>query len=131
MVYLTNQSSFKIIYRRGMKLVDLLSGYADADCGNISSHRSTSGMVKLYNKSQIMWKSKTQKTTALSTAEAEYYSASIAGCEVLYLICTVPESHRRGLLLYTRTNPRALSGVTSHWRTGTCQAYRHQEALRT
>ena len=26
-----------------------------------------------------------QKTTALSTAEAEYYSASTAGCEVLYL----------------------------------------------
>ncbi len=73
--YLTNQSSFKIIYRRGMKLVDLLSGYADADWGNSSSPRSTSGMVMLYNKSQIMWKSKMQKTTALSTAEAEYYSA--------------------------------------------------------
>ena len=32
-----------------------------------------------------MWKSKMHKTTALSTAEAEYYSASTAGCEVLYL----------------------------------------------
>ena len=40
------------------------------------------GMVMLYNKSPIMWKSKMQKTTALSTAEAEYYSASAAGCEV-------------------------------------------------
>jgi hypothetical protein len=28
-----------------------------------------------------MWKSKMQKTTALWTAEAEYYSASAAGCE--------------------------------------------------
>ena len=26
-----------------------------------------------------------QKTTALSTAEAKYYSASLAGCKVLYL----------------------------------------------
>ena len=43
------------------------------------------GMVMLYNKSPIMWKSKMQKTTGLSTAEAEYYSASAAGCEVLYL----------------------------------------------
>ena len=68
-----------------MKLVDLLSGFADADWGNSSSRRSTSGMVMLYNKSPIMWKSKMQKTTALSTAEAEYYSASMAGCEVLYL----------------------------------------------
>ncbi len=42
-------------------------------------------MVMLYNKSPIMWKSKMQKTTALSTAEAEYYSASAAGCKVLYL----------------------------------------------
>ena len=42
-------------------------------------------MVMLYNKSPIMWKPKMQKTTALSTAEAEYYSASMAGCEVLYL----------------------------------------------
>jgi hypothetical protein len=42
-------------------------------------------MVMLYNKSPIMWQSKMQKTTALSTAGAEYYSASAAGCEVLYL----------------------------------------------
>ena len=39
----------------------------------------------LYNKSPIMWKSKLQKTTALSTAGAEYYSALAAGCEFLYL----------------------------------------------
>ena len=39
----------------------------------------------LYNKSPIMWRSKLQKTTALSTAEAEYYSALAAGCKVLYL----------------------------------------------
>ncbi len=42
-------------------------------------------MVMLCNQSPIMWKSKMQKTTALLTAEAEYYSASAAGCEVLYL----------------------------------------------
>ncbi len=39
----------------------------------------------LYNKSPISWKSKMQKTTALSTAEAEYYSASTAAMELLYL----------------------------------------------
>jgi hypothetical protein len=42
-------------------------------------------MLMLYNKSQISWKSKLQKTTALSTAEAEYYSASTADMKVLYL----------------------------------------------
>ncbi len=39
----------------------------------------------LYNKAPIMWKSKMQKTTALSKAEAEYYAASRAGSDVLYL----------------------------------------------
>jgi hypothetical protein len=39
----------------------------------------------LYNQAPIMWRSKMQKTTALSTAEAEYYSASTAGSDVLYL----------------------------------------------
>ena len=39
----------------------------------------------LYNKSPIMWQSKMQKTTALYTAEAEYYSASAAGVDVLFL----------------------------------------------
>jgi hypothetical protein len=38
----------------------------------------------LYNQAPIMWRSKMQKTTALSTAEAEYYSASTAGSDVLY-----------------------------------------------
>ena len=42
-------------------------------------------MVMLYNKSPIMWKLKMQKTPVLSTVEAEYYSASEAGCEALYL----------------------------------------------
>jgi hypothetical protein len=43
-------------------------------------------MLMLYNKSPISWKSKMQKTTALSTAEAEYYSASRADMEVLYIL---------------------------------------------
>ncbi len=42
-------------------------------------------MVVLCNKSPALWMSKMQKMTALATAEAEYYSASMAGCEVLYL----------------------------------------------
>ncbi len=70
MEYLAAHPSFKIKYRRGTKLIDLLSGYADADWGNSPSRRLTSGIVMLYNKSPIMWKSKMQKTAALSTAEA-------------------------------------------------------------
>ncbi len=39
----------------------------------------------LYNRSQVLWRSKLQTTTALSTAKAEYYLASTAATEVLYL----------------------------------------------
>ena len=79
----------------------------------------------LYNKSPIMWKSKMQKTTALSTAEAEYYSASTAGCEVLYLrvravrsctsgtFCADSDSGRGSLTRSTRITRRVLNGETT------------------
>jgi hypothetical protein len=86
MEYLEGFPSLKLTYRRRIGVRrDLLSGFADSDWGNSSSRRSTSGNLMLYNKAPIMWKSKMQKTTALSTAEAEYYSASTAASEVLYL----------------------------------------------
>ena len=61
-------------------------------------------MVMLYNKSPIMWKSKMQKTTALSTAEAEYYSASMAGCEVSYLLALLQR------LGFAQKNPTPVYG---------------------
>ena len=82
MEYLEGNPSFKITYRLSGGKSNLLSGYADSDWGNSSSRRSTSGMLMLYNKLPISWKSKMQKTTALSTAEAKYYSASTAAMEV-------------------------------------------------
>jgi hypothetical protein len=39
----------------------------------------------LHNKSQIMWQSKVQKSTALFATEAEYYLAWSAGNNVLFL----------------------------------------------
>jgi hypothetical protein len=38
-----------------------------------------------YNGAPIQWKTKLQKTISLSTAEAEYYAASLSAIEVLYL----------------------------------------------
>jgi hypothetical protein len=88
MEYVEGLPSFKITYRHRIKHnQDLLSGYADSDRENCSpaSRRSTSGNLMLYNQAPIMWRSKIQTTTALSAAEAEYYSASTAGSDVLYL----------------------------------------------
>ncbi len=50
------------------------------------SQWALAGNLMLYNQAPIMWRSKMQKTTALSTAVAEYYSASTAGSDVLYLL---------------------------------------------
>ena len=62
-----------------------LAGYADSDWGNSISRRSTTGLMAQYNKGMVLWRSKMQKTIALSTAEAEYYAASEMGIEIMYL----------------------------------------------
>jgi hypothetical protein len=49
------------------------------------SRRSKTSNLFLDNGSPISWRSKMQKTIALSTAEAEYYSASNAAVERIYL----------------------------------------------
>jgi hypothetical protein len=85
MEHLEGFPSLKLTYRRRTEVDDGLSGFADSDWGNSSSIRSTSGNLFLYNRSSILWHSKMQKTTALSTAEAEYGSASTASTEALYL----------------------------------------------
>ena len=38
-----------------------------------------------YNHCPVLWKSKVQKTVALSSVEAEYYSASEMAIEIIYL----------------------------------------------
>ncbi len=84
MEYLEGFPSLKLTYLRHVGAIrDLLSGFADSDWGNSSSRKSTSGNFMLYNKAAIMWTSKIPKSTALSTAGAEYNAASTAGCEVL------------------------------------------------
>ena len=62
-----------------------LDGYADADWGNSVSRKSTSGLVARYNRAPVLWRSKMQKTVSLSSAEAEYYSASEMAVEIIYL----------------------------------------------
>jgi hypothetical protein len=102
MEYIEGLPSFQITYctcagsRR-----DLLSGYADSDWGNSSSRRSTSGNLMLYNKSPIIWRSKLQKTTALSMAKAEYYLASAARVNVLFLRNLCFDSISIGIFLPT------------------------------
>ena len=81
--YLIYRPSHQIMYRRDSE--GGLDGYADADWGNSVSRKSTSGLVARYNRAPVLWRSKMQKTVSLSSAEAEYYSASEMAVEIIYL----------------------------------------------
>jgi len=85
MEYLTNQPSLKLTYPKQPKKAMGLEGFCDSDWGNSSSRRSTTGIIFRYDGAPIYWKSKLQKTIALSTAEAEYYAASVGASETIYL----------------------------------------------
>lgn len=75
---------------------NLLIGYSDADWGgDVSSRKSTSGFVALYNKNTISWFSKKQTCVALSTMEAEYLSASSAAQELVNLRGIVSEFEQK------------------------------------
>ena len=63
-----------------------LWGYVDSDwAGCPDSRKSTSAYVFMLNGAAISWRSKRQTTVALSTAEAEFISASAMVQEVIYL----------------------------------------------
>ncbi|KAG6616766.1 RxLR effector candidate protein [Phytophthora cinnamomi] len=63
-----------------------LCGYSDADwAGDIESRRSTSGYAFMMNGGCISWRSKKQRTVALSSTEAEYMALSEATQEAVWL----------------------------------------------
>ncbi|KAF1332324.1 Integrase catalytic core protein, partial [Globisporangium splendens] len=63
-----------------------LIGYSDADwAGDIETRRSTSGYVFVLNDGCISWRSKKQRTVALSSTEAEYMALSEATQEAVWL----------------------------------------------
>ena len=63
-----------------------LSGYCDADyAGDRIERKSTSGNCQLLGNNLISWASKRQSTIALSTAEAEYISASLCTTQMLWM----------------------------------------------
>ncbi|GKF25435.1 hypothetical protein Tco_0081329 [Tanacetum coccineum] len=61
------------------KYLEVIKPYADADhAGCQDSRRSTSGSAQFLGDRLVSWSSKKQRSTAISTTEAEYIAMS--GC---------------------------------------------------
>ena len=82
--YLKGTSELALTYNS--EEVSPMYGYSDADwAGDRDTRLSTSGYVFMIGGGAVSWSSKKQKTTALSTAEAEYIALSEACKEVMWL----------------------------------------------
>ena len=86
--YLKKTMHLGLVYRSSPSEMppNTLWGYVDSDwAGCPDTRRSTSGFVFMLNGAAISWRSKRQPTVALSSAEAEFISASALVQEVIYL----------------------------------------------
>ena len=63
----------------------MLEAYTDTDWGcNLDDRRSVSGIMIMIGSAPVVFKSKYQRTVALSSAEAEYMALSLCTQEVLW-----------------------------------------------
>ncbi|OWZ06003.1 polyprotein [Phytophthora megakarya] len=82
--YLKSTRELAIVYN-GIKGKVELSAYTDADWGsNLDDRRSVSGTMVMISGAPVIFKSKYQRTVALSSAEAEYMALSLCTQEVLW-----------------------------------------------
>ena len=64
----------------------MLAAYSNADfAGDVSTRRSTSGVVCQYMRRPVSWLSQRQKSVALSTTEDEFMAASEGAKEIIWL----------------------------------------------
>eukprot|EP00286_Rhodomonas_abbreviata_P014033 CAMPEP_0181339602 /NCGR_PEP_ID=MMETSP1101-20121128/29358_1 /TAXON_ID=46948 /ORGANISM="Rhodomonas abbreviata, Strain Caron Lab Isolate" /LENGTH=1796 /DNA_ID=CAMNT_0023450611 /DNA_START=148 /DNA_END=5539 /DNA_ORIENTATION=+ len=86
--YLAGTRHLGITYRRSRDPGESnrIIAYADSDhAGDPDSRRSVTGYLLLLNGGAVSWQSVRQQVVALSSAEAEYYAASVAGTDITYL----------------------------------------------
>jgi ribonuclease HI len=84
--YLKGTKSTGLLYKdNGTKAVKI-EIFSDSDWGsNTDDRKSISGFVVVINGNPVSWTSKTQKSTALSSCEAEFMALSEAMREALWL----------------------------------------------
>ena len=83
--YLKSTREHGIVYHGGSGTV-IAEAFTDADWGsNTDDRRSVSGVMVLIGKAPVVFKSKYQRTVALSSAEAKYMALSLCTQEVLWV----------------------------------------------
>ena len=85
--YLSRTHTDGIFFGTSDEKFNTLWGWVDADfAADLGTRRSHTGYILMLNGGGVSWRSTLkQKSVSLSTAEAEWYAASEAGKEVMYL----------------------------------------------
>ena len=82
--YIVGTINFGLQYTRGGSID--CTGLSDADwAGDINNRKSTSGYLFKVGDGPVSWRSRKQTCVALSTAEAEYMSLTLAAQEAMWL----------------------------------------------
>ncbi|TPX55991.1 DNA-directed DNA polymerase, partial [Powellomyces hirtus] len=117
--YANTTSDLSLAFKDGGDII----GYSDADYARCTdTRRSTSGYVFMLNGAAISWKSQRQKSTALSTAEAEYIALAECAKEALWiqgLLSELSATEQTAVLIY-EDNQAAIklaANPTHHQRT--------------
>ncbi|KAI1001438.1 Retrovirus-related Pol polyprotein from transposon TNT 1-94 [Podosphaera aphanis] len=83
--YLKGTRDLKLTYKFESPLV--LNGYCDASYGNcLDTRRSFAGYLFQLGESTICWKSRKQRTVALSTCESEYMALALAAKQFIWVV---------------------------------------------
>jgi hypothetical protein len=85
MRYLKGTVDMGIVYHSSAQK-GILKAYSDADfAGDLSSRKSTTGVMCTYMDGAVLWSSQKQRVVALSTTEAELIAACEAAKDVIWL----------------------------------------------
>ena len=83
--YLNSTANYQLTYRQGSGLIKL-TGYSDSDwASDKTDRRSVTGYMFSIGEAPISWRSKKQRTVALSSTEAEYMASTQATKEAVWL----------------------------------------------
>jgi hypothetical protein len=83
--YLAGTKDYGITYHKSYKQTAPLNTYTDAGFANTDEKKSTTRIAIISAGGAVLWKSKKQTLSALSTTEAEYIALAHSGTEARWL----------------------------------------------